>query len=86
MVTTTLVISIVLVVLLTIDIILTIKKLYDITKLLRFIENGEVSYIRAVKEIAELNGIKLEDVEKETTQRRGKAVPWSERNRESQSR
>lgn len=72
--------SIILVVVLTIDIALTIHKLIAMHKLLKLIENGEISYIQAVHNIMQVHGINT------TTLRRGKAVPWSERNRESQSR
>lgn len=73
-------ISSILVMVLSIDIALTIHRLSVMYKLLKLIENGEISYIQAVHNIMQVHGINT------TTLRRGKAVPWSERNRESQSR
>lgn len=75
-----LVVSIILVALLVIDIIITIKKLIDMSNLLHLIEDGEVSYIRAVKEMMELNG-----VSEKSLRRKGKAVPWSERNSQNEA-
>lgn len=72
--------SSILVIMLTIDIALTIHRLSTMYKLLKLIENGESSYIQAVHNIMQVHGINT------TTLRKGKAVPWSERNRESQSR
>ena len=81
--------SIILTVLLIVDIVLTIKKLIGMARLLELIEHGEVSYINAVKSIVDMYGLDKQVYgldEQKKPLRRGKAVPWSERNRESQSR
>lgn len=54
-------VNILLIVLLIIDIIVTVKKVSLQRKLWDLIKNGEVSYIRALKEYADIQGYKEEE-------------------------